>query len=65
MEINGRKGDISFQLRTGKMVQRKNRPDEFVPDIIYISGITDVLEIEKSCRKRIKENDPSPANILN
>ena len=64
MEINSLKGDISLQLRTGKMVQRKNKPDEFVPDIIYISGITDVLEIEKNCRKRIKENDPSPANIL-
>jgi hypothetical protein len=63
MEINGLKGDISLQLRTGKMVQRKNRPDEFVPDIIYISGITEVLEIEKNCRRRIKENDPSPANI--
>jgi hypothetical protein len=64
MEINGPKGDISLQLRTGKMVQRKNRPDEFVPDIIYISGITDVLKIEKNCRKRIKENDPSPATIF-
>jgi hypothetical protein len=64
MEINSLKGDISLQLRTGKMVQRKNRPDEFVPDIIYISGITDVLEIEKKCSKRIKENDPSPANIF-
>jgi hypothetical protein len=63
MEINSSKGDISLQLRTGKMVQRKNKPDEFVPDVIYISGITDVLEIEKNCRKRIKENDPSPANI--
>jgi hypothetical protein len=63
-EVNSLKGDISLQLRTGKMVSRKNRPDEFVPDIIYISGITDVLEIEQNCRKRIKENDPSPANIV-
>jgi hypothetical protein len=62
MEINGVKGDISLQLRSGKMVQRKNKPDEFVPDTVYISGITDVLEIEKNCRTRIKENDPSPAN---
>jgi hypothetical protein len=63
MEIRSTKGDISLQLRSGKMVQRKNRPDEFVPDNIYISGISDVVEIEKNCRKRIKENDPSPANI--
>jgi len=64
MEINNRKGDISLQLRTGKMVQRKNKPDEFVPDTIYISGISDVLEIEKKCRIRIKENDPSPATVF-
>ncbi len=63
MEINDLKGDISLQLRSGKMVSRKNKPDEFVPDVIYISGITDVLEVEKDCRKRIKENDPSPANV--
>ena len=63
MEINHKKGDISLQLRTGQMVSRKNG-SEFVPDNVYISGVTDVLEIEKVCRKRIKENDPTPANIL-
>lgn len=63
MEINNKKGDISMQLRTGKMVSRKNSSDEFVPDIIYISGVADILEIEKICRKRIKENDPTPAVI--
>ncbi len=60
MEMNNRKGDISLQLRSGKMVRRKNRPAEFVPDVVYISGVPDVLEIEKICRKRIKENDPTP-----
>ena len=63
MEINNKKGDISLQLRTGKMVRRKNSSDEYVPDIVYISGVTNVLMIEKICRKRIKENDPTPANI--
>jgi hypothetical protein len=52
--------DIAFQLRTGKMESKKNSLDKFVPDIIYISGINNVLEIEKSCRIRIKENDPTP-----
>lgn len=61
MEINGNKGDLSMQLRTGKMVQRKNNSDQFIPDILYISGVTDILEIEKICRIRIKENDPTPA----
>jgi hypothetical protein len=52
-------GDIEFQLRTGKMESRKNSPDKFVPDIINISGVDNVLEIEKYCRIRIKENDPT------
>ena len=61
MEINNKKGDITLQLRTGKMVSRKNSSSQFVPDIVYISGVTNVLEIEKICRTRIKENDPTPA----
>ena len=63
IEYNTIKGDISLQLRTGRIVQRKDQPDEFVPDVIYISGITNVQEIETICRKRIKENDPTPTNI--
>jgi hypothetical protein len=63
MEINIKKGDISLQLRTGKMVSRKNAPAQFVADNVHISGVSDILEIEKKCRKRIKENDPTPANI--
>ena len=62
MEINIKEGDLSMQLRTGKMVSRKNRSDEFVPDVVYISGTTEILEIEKICRKRIKENDSTPPN---
>jgi hypothetical protein len=62
MEINIKKGDIALQLRTGKMVSRKNSSARYVPDVVYISGVTEVLEIEKMCRKRIKENDPTPAN---
>lgn len=63
IKINTKKGEISMQLRTGKMVSRKNRSDEFIPDVVFISGVADVLEIEKICRKRIKENDPTPAVI--
>ena len=57
---NAVKGSISLGMRTGKMVSRKNGPDRYVPDVIYISGIPDVFEIEQICRKRIKENDPTP-----
>jgi hypothetical protein len=62
IELNIKKGDISLELRTGKMVSKKNGPDKFVPDIVDISGVKDVLNVEKLCRNRIKENDPTPAN---
>ncbi len=53
-------GDLELELRTGKMRSRKNGGDQFVPDIIFISKIENVLEVEKKCRIRIKENDPTP-----
>jgi hypothetical protein len=27
---------------------------------VYIAGIPDVFRVEKLCRERIKENDPTP-----
>ncbi|MBK7105089.1 MAG: hypothetical protein IPH62_07385 [Ignavibacteriae bacterium] len=64
IQVNGNEleGNISLQLRTGKMVSRKNSGSQYVPDTIYISGIPNVFEIEQICRKRIKENDPTPPN---
>ncbi len=53
-------GDLELELRTGKMKSRGKGSDKFVPDKIYISGIENVFEIEKKCRIRIKENDPTP-----
>jgi hypothetical protein len=58
---NEEKGNITLGMRTGKMVSSKNGPDRYVPDTLYISGIPSVFEIEQICRKRIKENDPTPA----
>ncbi len=58
-------GNLEFELRTGKIESQKNKSDKFVPDIIYISGIENVYDIEKKCRIRIKENDPTPATVLN
>lgn len=54
-------GDLEYELRTGKMQSRKNESDKFVPDVLYISAIENVYEIEKICKIRIKENDPTPA----
>jgi hypothetical protein len=62
IEFNGNvdKGSISLQMRTGRMVSKKNGPDEYVPDVIYILEIPNVFEVEQICRRRIKENNPTP-----
>lgn len=57
---NDTKGNITLALRTGKMVSNKSGSDSYVPDQLYISGIPNVHEVERICRKRIKENDPTP-----
>lgn len=54
-------GNLSLGLRTGKMVSSKNNRRRYVPETIYMSSIPDVYQIEKICRARIKENDPTPA----
>lgn len=58
-------GDLEYELRTGKTQTQKNKPDKFVPDIICISGIENIYDIEKKCKIRIKENDPTPAILSN
>ncbi len=60
IKYNGHLGTIEFLLRTGKM-QNNDNNKQFVPDRIEIAGIPNVLQIESICRKRIKENDPTPA----
>jgi hypothetical protein len=54
------KGSIGLRMRTGQMVSQKNGPDKYVPEVIYISDIPRVFEVEEVCRQRIKENDPTP-----
>lgn len=63
IEFNGndQKGSISLQMRTGRMVSTKNESDRYVPDVLHITEISNVFEVEQICRKRIKENDPTPA----
>ena len=62
IEVNGNEilGNLTLQMRTGKMVSSKNRGNRYVPDTIYLSGIPGVYQVEQICRKRIKENDPTP-----
>lgn len=60
VEVNLKRGDIEFELRTGRMQSRKNGPDRYVPNKVEISGVDNPQEIELITRKRIKENDPTP-----
>jgi len=58
---NEKKGTITLGMRTGRMVSSKGSSDRFVPDVFYMTGIPHIYEIEQICRRRIKENDPTPA----
>jgi len=58
----GTLGNLELELRTGSMYSRggESSLQRYVPDVIYITAIENVIAIEKKCRKRIKENDPTP-----
>lgn len=56
---NNNKGSIMLVLRTGHVVSGKGG-SRFVPDTIYMAGIEGAFDIEQICRRRIKENDPTP-----
>lgn len=53
-EVSGddQKGSLTLELNTGHF-EKSNR---YVPDMLYICGIANALEIERICRQRIKEN---------
>jgi hypothetical protein len=53
----GTYGDLSLQMKTGRMVRKERAPNKYVPDYIYISEIPNVLKVEKMCRERINQND--------
>lgn len=55
------RGTIVLGLRTGRYVSQKNGPSRYVPDTITIPGVPEALAIEQLIRRRVKENDPTPA----
>ncbi len=61
MKSKGIYGTLSLELRTGKMQSRNKGSSKYVPDIIHMAEIKNIFDIEKKCRIRIKENDPTPA----
>ncbi|MGE5420321.1 MAG: hypothetical protein ACM3UT_09060 [Chloroflexota bacterium] len=56
---NGAKGTISMSLRTGR-IKRNKGGQTYIPDVIFMTGIPAVPEIEQLCRKRLKENSSLP-----
>lgn len=59
---NERKGTISMLMRTGRL-KRQRGGSIYIPDEIFITSIPGVSDIEKLCRRRIKENSPTVDNL--
>ena len=55
---NGTKGTILLVMRK---VQQAGTAKAYVPDLLYITSVSNVFEVERIIRRRIKENDPTPA----
>lgn len=63
IEINLKNGNVYLELRKGQIANIHNNEDEFVPEGIDIIGVDNVINFDKVCRQRIKENDPTPSKI--
>ena len=57
---NARKATIRLFMRPENL-SRAESEEAYIPGVIYMTSISDAHEIEKLIRKRIKENDPTPA----
>lgn len=60
---NNQKGSVVLQMRTGRWVSNDDGPKRYTPDYTYLVGIPSAFDIEQICRKRIKENDPTPVKV--
>lgn len=55
---NSARGNLTLIRTTGYQTKRNRAGNSYyIPYIVYMSGIPDVLEIEKICKQRIKESD--------
>jgi hypothetical protein len=57
---NENKGSIELVMRPGNLGAGETNLN-YAPGIIYITSIRDPFEIERLIRRRIRENDPTPA----
>lgn len=66
IEITGdnQKADLAMRLKTGITINTK-KGEQYIPDMIYICGISNVFEIANLCRKRIEENRSIPLTTNN
>jgi len=66
LEVKGgeEKQSLIMELRTGRFRRDKHGRQYFQPERILIIGINNTGHIENILRQRIKENNPTPAQIL-
>jgi hypothetical protein len=60
MQVRGNEqgGNISLLLKTGTW-KRQRGGSIYIPDMIFMTAIPGLSEVEKICRQRIKENTPA------
>jgi hypothetical protein len=57
---NENKGTITLVMRPENLGPGES-VSNYVPSVVYITSVKDPLEVEGLIRRRIKENDPTPA----
>lgn len=57
---NNRKGTITLVMRPENLSNGETVA-AYVPNMVYLTAVKNPMEVERIIRKRIKENDPTPA----
>lgn len=60
---NNKKGNITLELNTGEKIN--NNSNQYAPDIVHAEHITDTLDIEKICLKRLREANKTTKHHAN
>lgn len=55
--LNFKKKDLSLEKRKGRVKSIGDNTKAFTRDNLYLSGVENLVEIERICRKRIQENE--------
>ncbi len=57
IELDFNENCISLEMNRGEIKREKNGLERFVHEELHLSGVENVAEIERICRKRINENN--------